>query len=503
VGPRPSSLEPSPTRVGMFSKKETTPDKAAAEAETPRAAPAGGTMDQTNGGGGMLGGFNPFRRTEESPPVAAAPAAAAPKVPRKNPALNIEIPYGSLAEAIAAGKRESTMREAVGDPVVPGGQHHATPKEVEENLKFAKLDSAAYWAQRSSEAEEHQKRIDAKRALVKRDPTAKRIEKYVDGLGDKLPGGAQTAQKVKPYAPYLAACFTCSYVFFKYLAIFFSLFYKAWEKMPKRLIKVIYGTLLCFFGGMFIATIAAAEAFFAGGWRKAYYSMLNIYDNARYVSYALEEDDYKDDDGDGVADVDQISGNELVQRKTVLAMVTIKRPEELQEAVGNVWTAYLAVLATLRFQFARITAFAHAIAATTQFFWLKLLGPPLAYTLPKDTQHWVPVIIDFIVHFVALIFAWKLYGVVISVVSALRGGTMASTSFIDFTNERRWTDINQEETYIDEAAAFTIAALGVYFQLSHFLSLPFPLNVILFPVSVFEIFLQWQVTFGANQVASK
>lgn len=80
---------------------------------------------------------------------------------------------------------------------------------------------------------------------------------------------------------------------------------------------------------------------------------------------------------------------------------------------------------------------------------------------------------------------------------------MASTSFIDFTNERRWTDINQEETYIDEAAAFTIAALGVYFQLSHFLSLPFPLNVILFPVSVFEIFLQWQVTFGANQVASK
>lgn len=155
-------------------------------------------------------------------------------------------------------------------------------------------------------------------------------------------------------------------------------------------IRIIYGVALCFFGGVFPMAIAGMEAFFAAGWRRAYYSSLYVYDESRRVrcgtaaaqqqqrgsgscadfglmaaspprdapralnpprraaprrpsrsplSYALELDDLEDLDKDGIADVDQISSSELVQRKSRLAFATVQNPDELQTAFTNLWAA--------------------------------------------------------------------------------------------------------------------------------------------------------------------
>ena len=44
---------------------------------------------------------------------------------------------------------------------------------------------------------------------------------------------------------------------------------------------------------------------------------------------------------------------ELAQRKVYLLMTTIQQPGRLESAVGSLWSAYVAVLATLSLQFAR------------------------------------------------------------------------------------------------------------------------------------------------------
>ena len=48
----------------------------------------------------------------------------------------------------------------------------------------------------------------------------------------------------------------------------------------------------------------------------------------------------------------------MAQRKAFVFLRAIKQPDKLQTAVGSLWAAYIAVLATLKLEFARTTAFA-------------------------------------------------------------------------------------------------------------------------------------------------
>jgi hypothetical protein len=103
--------------------------------------------------------------------------------------------------------------------------------------------------------------------------------------------------------------------------------------------------------------------------------------------------------------VDELTPQELATRKLGLAMRTVKEPEKLQSAVGGLWSAYLAltltltltltlsptrtptptptltptlrrsaylaVLATLRLEFARVAALALGIAEMLKMRMLK------------------------------------------------------------------------------------------------------------------------------------
>lgn len=90
---------------------------------------------------------------------------------------------------------------------------------------------------------------------------------------------------------------------------------------------------------------------------------------------ASKEDDLVDDDNDGVADVDQMAAAELAQHKLEVAMKTVSEPERLQNAFGNLFVAYLAVLATLRLEFARTTAFALGIVEMVRVTAIRALLP--------------------------------------------------------------------------------------------------------------------------------
>ena len=53
--------------------------------------------------------------------------------------------------------------------------------------------------------------------------------------------------------------------------------------------------------------------------------------------------------------------------------------------------------------------------------------------------------------------------------------------------------LDPDDTIIDEVIGYTVAGAGLWFQLRYNFCLPFPLNVLLFPLSLLEWSLMWLV----------
>eukprot|EP00966_Prymnesium_polylepis_P038497 893776-Prymnesium_polylepis.1 len=99
------------------------------------------------------------------------------------------------------------------------------------------------------------------------------------------------------------------------------------------------------------------------GWPTTQAQLSLIYEELITVNEAQKEDDKKDDDGDGIADVKQISTSELIDRKIRVAASAVKDPQRLATAVGGLYTSWLSVQAVLRIKFARTISIAVSCAA--------------------------------------------------------------------------------------------------------------------------------------------
>lgn len=54
------------------------------------------------------------------------------------------------------------------------------------------------------------------------------------------------------------------------------------------------------------------------------------------------------------------------------------------------------------------------------------------------------------------------------------------------------------DTYLDEAAGYVVAAAGFYTQLRYGFSIAFPVNIILLPLTIVEWILEWQIVMGTG-----
>eukprot|EP00966_Prymnesium_polylepis_P031276 727226-Prymnesium_polylepis.1 len=158
--------------------------------------------------------------------------------------------------------------------------------------------------------------------------------------------------------------------------------YAAYCVMPVDLFQASLGLGLCFCGGSYVASIAAIEAFRMTGWETTKAYVYDVADEMKRVQLANEADNKKDDDGNGVADVDEITPSELLQRKASLFAISVKDPNKLSIAVGGLYTAWLAVQGTLRVEFARTITLGISMAETATPMALKLGVPVLAHLLP-------------------------------------------------------------------------------------------------------------------------
>lgn len=269
--------------------------------------------------------------------------------------------------------------------------------------------------------------------------------------------------------------------------------FRFYSGLSSNMSTALYGLALSFFGGSFPVAIAAAEAFRVSGWDRLVTCVTDINEDFQLLLKANEEDDKKDDDKDGVADVDQMDSRTLLSRKIHLFMVTVN-PERLMQAIGGIGQACAAAVAVVKVEFARTVALAVSIADNIKKPAALVITPVLARVLPVEYHKWINPTITTTCRLVAMSVAWYIQRVLSTVHSAMLGGLIAGRALLRMLNERKIITIDLEVSFIDEALGWLITGAGIYFQFSNGMRLPFPLNLILLPLSILDYILEWIVT---------
>mmetsp|Transcript_65828 Transcript_65828/g.212346 ORF Transcript_65828/g.212346 Transcript_65828/m.212346 type:complete len:373 (-) Transcript_65828:58-1176(-) len=279
--------------------------------------------------------------------------------------------------------------------------------------------------------------------------------------------------------------------------------YIVYKMLPMNIVYMIFGVGLCFFGGVYFTTIAAAEAFRSFGGEALWEELCIVWEEAKLANEASQLDDKVDANKDNIPDVEQMSANELVSHKAKVALAAVKDPERLMLAIQYLFSAYLSVIATLKMQFAKYVALALGIASMLDLPATRCLGPVLAMVMGKDIQHWIPAIISGVIKVIAVIVATFIQSIISAFYSGLRGGKIFAESLISMLGEAGIMDkcpdwlakkpFDANESYLDEAIGYPLAAFGFYYQLSNAMMPAFPFSLMLLPLTVVEYILRWQV----------
>lgn len=168
--------------------------------------------------------------------------------------------------------------------------------------------------------------------------------------------------------------------------------YDVWNKLPQNVIKFIIGCIFCFFGGLYPVCFAAIAAMEQAGRADVTAALKDISDEALKIIEESKKDDQVDADGDGKADVDQLEGKELVQRKTLLVIKKMN-PEKVDTAMASIYKVWLSVAAVLSLEFARVIAMSLQIADFMKNPVDRFIAPTIQIVVPDDYDKWVPVIL--------------------------------------------------------------------------------------------------------------
>jgi hypothetical protein len=284
--------------------------------------------------------------------------------------------------------------------------------------------------------------------------------------------------------------------------------YKVYCGLPHNIIMMMSGLVLCFFGGTYFATIAAVEAFRQFGGDDLLRHLKLILDDVEIAVKAVQDDAAakkdKDKGEEGKVDAGHLA---------FVVMKSVKEPEKLQLAVRYFLTTWMAVKISLRSKFAQTIALCLKISDTLELPACRIFGPLLSATLGKDLEMWSHTIISTTIKIIAVWVATYVQSVISSVYSSIHGATLFATGLINLLGEhfhhlpyvkltKDPTDgkekFDADNSWLDEIIGWPLAALGCYWQFMNNYALPFPFNLVLWPMALVEWFVRWEV-FVADQ----
>lgn len=308
---------------------------------------------------------------------------------------------------------------------------------------------------------------------------------------------ASVSKYVKAVGPYID-------IAGHYLNLWYPIFVNLWNRAvliwrkieeyhPEEYAPMIMGLILAFLGGNFIALIAAIEAFKMCGWETTKRCLHLLYEDYMVVKAASDKDDLVDDNNDGIADVLQINKRELATRKIKLVIKSCN-PDNISEALFGLNTAFLGVVATLRAEFAYTITLGATIGTIIAKVVFSVAFPILRQVVPEDYQKWIGPVIRYICRGFGITIAWWLQTLSSSMHSALRGGEQFTKGLVLFLARNNYSVTVSEGSHLFAAVMYFVALVGFYWQISHSFSLPFPLNILLFPLTVAEWLVRYIIS---------
>jgi len=268
-----------------------------------------------------------------------------------------------------------------------------------------------------------------------------------------------------------------------------------WELLqpyhPDEFVPILSGLVMAFFGGYYFTLFAAVEAYRLCGFQQTKDCLVDLYNNYLVVRDASEKDDQLDENNDGIPDVKQISSKELFTRKLSLVLKSMD-PIKVTSALSGIWMGFLGVVAILRIKFAQTIALGATIGNIFETVADRFLRPILEKTIPETHHKWIPVIISYTCKSIGVSVAWTIQRVISAFYSSIRGAQMFTIGLITCLVRNGYPSWDQGSIAFVGITAI-IAWTGFYWQLQSGFSLPFPLNVLLFPLSLLEWFVTWMV----------
>jgi len=267
-----------------------------------------------------------------------------------------------------------------------------------------------------------------------------------------------------------------------------------YNSLPLDIIYALLGLILVFFGGTYCLIIVALETFYMTGYSQVKEGVLYLQEEMRIIFEASKKDDKVDENNDGIADVKQITVKELAQRKIALFFSSCSNPNKCFTILNQIITSLISVVAVLKVQFAKVIALGNMIGESMRRPIEYVVVPTIGRLVPTKYQKWISPIIGLVCKLVAISIAWLIQRIISSVQSAIRGGLIFSRRLLKLAKEKGYFPSYDEDGYYDEAIGWSVAAVGILFQFFFGFSLPFPLNFLLFPLTLFENYLVWLVS---------
>ena len=302
---------------------------------------------------------------------------------------------------------------------------------------------------------------------------------YGDGLlGDGTPASkalvkaspvlGQAAAALSLVAPFVLAYFRA--LRDAYLAVVYLL--------PWHILQLLAGLVVCFFGGEFYALIACYEAYHLCGGADAAEAARTVVEEAQGVVSAASTEAAGED-----------ATPRAVVRRNLLLFAKNTHPEALTAAVSKVWMTWLCMLAAMQLKLARTLVLGSSISKALLPMATRHVLPRLEASVPSELKKWNATLLHVALTAAVIIASSLLTSLVAAAQAALRGGQMAAKHGLEVL-AARGTLKGPVDDKLVHTTGLLLAAAGVLAQAAVGFRLPFPLNLVLLPLTLVEMTLR-------------
>jgi len=323
-----------------------------------------------------------------------------------------------------------------------------------------------------------------------------RVGRFLRGAADSMPEGVKNAMHaLAPVADAIHKAFVAAW---PYIIAGYRKGKAVYDQMPEYSVVMIYGLVVAFCGAHFAALVAVVEAFKqSGAFKKIGACLVDLYESFQKLHAENEKDNAKDEDGDGVSDVDELSNGELFLRKCALVMRTVD-PNKFNKALSGLYSGFIAAVMVVQYEFAKTVTLGASLGDFMEKSIDIVLDPLLDMSVPKEYHSWIDLIEKYICRTIGVTIAWAIQFYNSLLHCAVAGSLIFSRALVPFLNQRGVLHIdNLEDTYVDEIIGWAVALVSIFVQYTLGFKLIFPFNVILSPV----LGVEWSLRLCASDDA--